>query len=54
MGRRGMVCSGHQLASLAGISVLQRGGDAVDAALAVAATLNVAEPAMSGAGGTAS
>ena len=51
MGRRGMVCSGHQLASLAGISVLQRGGDAVDAALAVAATLNVAEPAMSGAGG---
>ena len=51
MGRRGMVCSGHQLASLAGISVLQRGGDAVDAAIAVAATLNVAEPNMSGAGG---
>lgn len=46
-----MVCSGHQAASLAGISVLQRGGDAVDAALAVAATLNVAEPNMSGIGG---
>lgn len=51
MGRRGMVCSGHHAASLAGISVLQQGGDAVDAAIAVAAALNVAEPNMSGIGG---
>jgi gamma-glutamyltranspeptidase / glutathione hydrolase len=51
LGTRGMVCSSHYLASLAGMQVLQQGGNAVDAALAVGAALGLVEPHMSGPGG---
>ena len=51
MGRNGMVCAGHPLAAQAGVSVLQRGGNAFDAAIATAAVLGVVEPLMSGIGG---
>jgi gamma-glutamyltranspeptidase / glutathione hydrolase len=50
-GRRGMVCSNSPLAASAGIKVIQEGGNAFDAALAVAATETVTIVPACGLGG---
>jgi gamma-glutamyltranspeptidase/glutathione hydrolase len=50
-GVKGLVTAGHPLAAMAGMQVLQNGGNAMDAAVAVGAVLTMMEPQMNGIGG---
>jgi gamma-glutamyltranspeptidase/glutathione hydrolase len=52
-GTQGAVVAGHPLAAAAGYDVLRSGGNAVDAAVTMAAVLAVVRPHMNGVGGDA-
>lgn len=53
MSKNGLVAAGHHLASLAGIDILMKGGNAFDSAIATSAVLSVVRPHMTGLGGDA-
>ena len=51
MGRNGIIATSQPLAAQAGLDIMKKGGNAIDAAVAAAAVLNLVEPMNVGAGG---
>lgn len=51
--KKGMIATSQPLAAQAGLEIMQKGGNAIDAAIATAITLTIVEPTSNGIGGDA-